>query len=83
MLGVGEDTHVDADLGDDRLGGAPLNSGDRAQELNGLRERGDLLCDRVGQAGDLLVEEVQVVEDRPDPHGVDVVKARDCPVFCV
>src|SRR3954452_25553617 len=30
--------HVDAGLGDDRLGGAPLNAGDRAQQLNGVRE---------------------------------------------
>jgi hypothetical protein len=70
-----EHAHVNADLGDDHLGGAPLNSGDRAQQLNGLLERGDLLPDRLGQTGDLPVQEVDVLEDRADPHGVQVIKA--------
>ena len=67
----GEDAHVDADLGDDRFGGAPLNSGDRAQQLNGFLERGDLLGDHLGQAGDLFIEEIDVREDRSDQrmHG--------------
>ena len=69
-LGGREDAHVDADLGDDHLGGAPLNAGDRAQQLNGRLERGDLLLDRVGEPVDLLVEEVDVREDRADPQRV-------------
>ena len=48
-LSVGKTRHVGADLGDDHLGGAPLNAGDRAEQLNGRRERGDLLLDRVGE----------------------------------
>src|SRR5450631_2569725 len=48
LFGRGEDAHVDADLGDDAFGGAPLNAGDRAQQLNGLLERGDLLRDHLG-----------------------------------
>ena len=74
-LAVGNTAHVDADLGDDHLGGAPLHAGDRAQQLNGLLERGDLLSDRLGQAGDLLIEEVQVGEDRADPDRVQVIEA--------
>ena len=47
------------------LGGAPLHAGDRAEQLNRRRERGELLLDRVGEPLDLLVEEVEVGEDRP------------------
>jgi hypothetical protein len=75
VLGGREHRHVDADLGDDHLGTAPLNAGDRAEQLNGLLERGDLLRDRLGEAGDLLVEEVDVGQDRPDPDGVQVIEA--------
>lgn len=70
-----EHRHVDSDLGDDALGVAPLNARDRAQQLNGRLERGDLLPDRFGQARDLLIQEVQMVEDRAGPDGVQVVKA--------
>ena len=75
MLGGREDGHVGADLGDDHLGAAPLNPGDRAEQLNGRGERGDLLLDRVGEPVDLLVEEVDVGEDRPDPERVQVIEA--------
>lgn len=70
MLGGREYGHVEADLSDDALGRASLNAGDRAEQLNGLRERGELFPSRVGQAGDLLVQEVDVGEDRADPYGV-------------
>ena len=70
-----EHAHVDADLGDDHLGGAPLNAGDRAQEFNGLLERGDLLPDRLSQRRDLPIKKIDVLEDRADPHGVEMVKA--------
>lgn len=43
LLGGREARHVGADLGDDHLRGAPLNAGDRPQQLNGLLARGDLL----------------------------------------
>lgn len=75
MLGGLKDAHVHADLPDDRLRAAPLNAGDRAQQLNGRPERGDLLLDRVSERGDLLIEEVDVLEDRADPDYVDVIEA--------
>jgi len=74
-LGGREHAHVDADLGDDALAVAALDAGDRAQQLNGLLERGDLLPDRLGEVEDLLIEEVQVAEDRADPDGVQMVEA--------
>ena len=52
-----------------------MNAGNRAQQLNGLLERGDLFPDGLGQRRDLLIEEVKVGEDRADPHGVEVVEA--------
>ena len=45
------------------------------EEFNGCRERGDLLSDRVAEASDLLVEEIDVREDRSDPQGVHAIKA--------
>ena len=63
---MGKTRHVGADLGDDHLGGAPLHAGDRAEQLNRRRERADLLLDRVREPVDLLVEEVEVREDRAD-----------------
>jgi hypothetical protein len=44
-------------------------------KVNGLLERGDLLGDRLGQAGDLLIEEVDVGEDGADPQRVHAVNA--------
>ena len=73
--GAGEDAHVRADLGDDHFGGAPLNTRDAAQQLNGRVERGDALLDRVRQPVDLLIEEVQVREDRADQQRVQIVEA--------
>jgi hypothetical protein len=62
--------HVAAGLGDDHLGGAALHAGDRAQQLNRRRERGDLLLDRGREALDRLVQEVDVGEDLPDDQRV-------------
>ena len=74
-----EDGHVGADLGDQDFGGAPLNAGDRAQKLNGRPERGDALLDRFGEpverVSDLLIEEVEVREDRADQQRVQAVEA--------
>jgi hypothetical protein len=75
LLGGGEDAHGGADLGHDHPGGAPLNAGGRAQQLNGRRERGNLLLDGVREPIDLLVEEVDVGEDRPDPERMKIVEA--------
>jgi hypothetical protein len=60
----GEDAHVGANLGDDGFGAAPLNARDRAQQANGSFETGDAFLDRIGEAIDLLVKEVQVREAR-------------------
>ncbi len=62
--------HVGADLADDALGAAALDAGDRAQQLNRRQERADLLLDRVREPIDLLVEEVDMGEDHPDPECV-------------
>ncbi len=70
-----EDAHVGPDLGDDDLRAAPLNTGDRAQQFNVRSERAGLLLDRVGEPVDLLVQEIDVREDRTDPQGMHLVKA--------
>src|SRR5262249_20536355 len=75
VLRAREDAHVGADLGDQALGAAALDAGDRAEQLNGGRERADLLLDRLREPVDLLVEEVDVGEDRPDPGRVQPVEA--------
>src|SRR3954469_25813483 len=62
----GNTVNVGADLGDDDLGGAPLNAGDRAQQLNRALESGDAFLDRVREPLDLLIQEIQVREDRAD-----------------
>ena len=67
--------HVGADLGDDVLGAAPLDSRDRAEELNGPFERGDLCSDHLGEPLDLLVEEVEVGEDRTDQQRMQLIEA--------
>ena len=73
----GEAAHVDADLGDDHLGGALLDAGDRAEQLNRGGERVELLFDLVGEQLDLLVEEVEVGEDRRDDQRVLAVETAD------
>ena len=75
MLVGREHRHVDADLGDDDFGCAPLNARDRAEQLNGFRERGDLFLDRVREPVDLLVKEVDVRENRADPQRMNVIEA--------
>jgi hypothetical protein len=52
-----------------------LNTGNRAQELNGWGERADLPLDRVGETVDLLVQEIDVGEDRADPQRVHIIEA--------
>jgi hypothetical protein len=66
--------HVRADLGQDALGTAALDAGDRAQQLNLAGERADLLLDHHRQAGDLLVEKIDVREDRSDPQAVVLIE---------
>ena len=75
VLGGRERVHVDADLGDQHLGGALLDAGDRHQQLTLPGERGDPLLDLARQPVDRLVEEVDVREDLRDDQRVLGVKA--------
>src|ERR1700727_2547665 len=75
VLGGRERAHFGTDLRDHCLCAAPLNAGDRAEQLNGFLERADLLSNRVGETVDLLIQEVDVGEDRTDPESVEVIKA--------
>ena len=75
MAGGREHRHVGADLGEDVLRGAGLDPGERAQQLNMRLERAQYLLDRVGEPLDLLIEEVQVREDRADQQRVVGVEA--------
>jgi hypothetical protein len=75
----GKAGHVDADLADDALGSAALDAGDRAQQFNRQRERADLLLDHHAELLDLLIEEIDVAQDRSDPQpvmGVEVAGQR-------
>ena len=47
-----------------------MDAGHRAQQLNRWRERADLLLDEAGELCDLLVEEIDVAQDRADPEPV-------------
>src|SRR3954468_16850963 len=49
---------------------AALDAGDRAEQLNRRRERADLLLDHCGELLDLLIEKVDVAQDRTDPQPV-------------
>jgi hypothetical protein len=71
----GKAGHVGADLPDHALRAAALDARDRAQQLNRRRERADLLLDHHGELLDLLIEEVDVTQDRADPHAVMGVEA--------
>ena len=75
MAGGGKHAHVRPGLGDDHLGGSPPDARDRAQELNRRRERDESLLERVREPLDLLIEEVQVGEDRADQQHVQLVEA--------
>jgi hypothetical protein len=66
----GKARHVGADLGQDALRAAGLDADDAAQQLNRRGERAQLLLDGIREPVDLLVEGVDVREDRADPEGV-------------
>jgi len=70
-----EDAHVDADLSDHDFRGSAGDAGHGARELDAGRERAQLLGDRFREPVDLLVEEVQVGEDRADHQRVVGFKA--------
>jgi hypothetical protein len=61
---------IGADLGDDALRAAVLDAGDCAQQLNRRVERADRVLDDAGELLDLLVEEIDVPQDRADPQPV-------------
>ncbi len=71
MPGAGEHAHVGADLSDHRFGGALGDAGDRGgQRDGGLPGRAQLGLDRVRKLGDVLVQEVQMGQDRADDQRV-------------
>src|SRR6266508_2295327 len=70
VAGGGEAAHVGADLSDHDLRGAGGDAGDRARESDAGGERAELFLDRVREQIDLLVEEVEVGEDRADHERV-------------
>jgi hypothetical protein len=71
----GEPGHVDADLGDDALGGSFAHSGDRVEPVTGLVERGDHPVDFDVEGGDCPFQIVDVVEDHTQHDGVVVVES--------
>ena len=75
MARGGEHAHVEADLGDDVLRGAGLDPAKRAQQVNRWLKRAQLFLDRVREPLDLLIEEVEVREDRADQQRVLGVEA--------
>jgi len=76
MPGGGEDRHVGADLSDHRLSGAGGDAGDGGGQRDGrLPGRAQFGLDRLRQFGDVLIEEVQVREDRADDQRVMGLKA--------
>src|SRR5215212_4424647 len=70
MPRAGKARHVGADLADDAFGAPALEPGHRAQQLNRRRERADLFLDHARELFDLLVEEIDVAQDRGDPQPV-------------
>jgi hypothetical protein len=62
MPGGGEASHVDPDLGEDDLSGAPVHTRDRAKQGQQRGERGDHLGDLTAQSLDRLVQVVQVCQ---------------------
>jgi hypothetical protein len=71
VRGRGEAVHVDAELGDQLLGGGGPDPGDLIKLGHLDRERGDRLLLAV-EGGDLLAEPVDVVQHHPQNRGVVV-----------
>ena len=73
--GGGKSGHVDADLGDDALGGSFADAGDRVEPVTGLAERGDHPVDFDVEGGDRPFQIVDVVEDDAQHDGVVVIES--------
>jgi hypothetical protein len=58
MASGGESAHVQADLGDDHLGGGRADTGDLIESVDRGREREDLLVDLAVQGGDVGADPV-------------------------
>ena len=66
----GETAHVGADLGQQHLGGALVDAGDRVEQLELTGERAGQLLDPLRQRLDGLIEEVDLREHLPDEQRV-------------
>lgn len=75
MGGRGEPTHVDPDLGDDRLGGDLADADHGAQALNLALERGHLDLQALVEGVDLCTQVVDVVEVGAQHEGVVLAEA--------
>jgi hypothetical protein len=67
---AGEAVHVGAELGQDHLGGALRDAGNRAEQLTLALERANALLDLCRQCGDRLVEVLDVREKVRDEQRV-------------
>ena len=65
-----EAAHVGADLGEQHLGGALVDAGDRVEQLELTGERAGQLLDPLRQGRDRLVEEVDLGEHLRDEQRV-------------
>jgi hypothetical protein len=72
VRGRGEAAHIDADLGDQLLGGGGPDSGDRIKLGHLDRERGDRLLHLGVEGGDLLAVPVDVVQHHPQDRAMVV-----------
>ena len=77
MRGGGEAGHVPAGLGDDHLGGAPVDAGDGAQQVDLVLVGLDLGVDAGVEFADQGVEVVDVAQDLPAAEPVVVGEVAD------
>jgi hypothetical protein len=70
IAGSREPGHVGAGLGDDHLDREPVEPGHRQKRRVHRRKRGRARIDLLGQGGDRLAQEVEMIEDPPAGDGV-------------
>jgi len=56
---------------------APLDAGDRAEQINRHGERGELLLDPIAEQADVLIKQVEVGQDRRHDQRVLSVETTD------